>query len=59
MDFFGWAKNPIQNRLKEMKPSLPLTMIYGGSTWLQQIPEEQLKQLRPEGAPTQVYVSSV
>jgi hypothetical protein len=58
MDFFGWAKRPMIERMKEeMSPSLGVTMIYGGNTWLQQVPEEELKAVRPSQAKTAVHVS--
>jgi len=31
---FGWAKLPLQNRLHEISPDLPVTVIYGEHTWM-------------------------
>jgi len=48
MDYFGWAKNPMYNRIQGLKSNLPLTMIYGEKTWLQHMPEDELKVLLPD-----------
>lgn len=56
MDFFGWAKNAMYNRIDGLSKDVPLTMIYADSTWLPQIPKEELKELLPENK-VDVYVS--
>ena len=56
MDFFGWAKNCMVNRIQDLDASVPMSLIYGGSTWLQHVPEEVLVAARPSGAQTKVYI---
>jgi len=54
MDFFGWAKNPIHARLHEMKADLPLTIIYGGQSWLKRIPDATIKEIKPQN--TEIHI---
>lgn len=56
MNFFGWAKHPMCNRLHELKPDIPLTMMYGDNTWLKQLSEEKVKELRAPETHTEVIV---
>jgi len=55
MDFFGWAKNPMRHRIHELKSDIPLTMIYGEKTWLPNVPEAEIKELRSPDAYVKVY----
>jgi len=46
MNSFAWAKNPMLNRLRELKSSLPLTAIYGRDSWMQSLSKEQFAEAR-------------
>ncbi|CAG9127358.1 unnamed protein product [Plutella xylostella] len=34
MHGFGWAKNPMVKRVNEISPSLPVTVLYGSRSWV-------------------------
>ena len=44
--YFGWAKNPMIKRIKELDHQLPLTVIYGKESWMTPIPAEQFSEAR-------------
>lgn len=56
--FFGWARRPMLSRLKsQLDPSVPITVISGGRSWLDAVNRDRLgktrdliKEARPEGA---------
>jgi abhydrolase domain-containing protein 5 len=45
---FGWAKNPMLNRIHLLDPSVPLTMVYGSKSWVSVVPEEVIREKRPD-----------
>lgn len=47
MEDFGWAKNPLINRIHEMRDDVPLTLIYGSKSWVDHTSGEVIKKLRP------------
>uniref|UniRef100_A0A914XLM6 1-acylglycerol-3-phosphate O-acyltransferase ABHD5 n=1 Tax=Plectus sambesii TaxID=2011161 RepID=A0A914XLM6_9BILA len=65
---FGWAKRPMIDRLPKLHPSVPMTFIFGGKSWIDPGPGYELKQqLRPhsyvdiqviKGAGHHVYVDA-
>uniref|UniRef100_A0A8D8KAQ5 1-acylglycerol-3-phosphate O-acyltransferase ABHD5 n=1 Tax=Culex pipiens TaxID=7175 RepID=A0A8D8KAQ5_CULPI len=46
MQDFGWAKNPMINRVQDMKSTVPITFLYGARSWVDNSPGETIKQLR-------------
>uniref|UniRef100_A0A914XJ50 1-acylglycerol-3-phosphate O-acyltransferase ABHD5 n=1 Tax=Plectus sambesii TaxID=2011161 RepID=A0A914XJ50_9BILA len=65
---FGWAKRPMIDRLPTLHPSVPITFIYGGKSWIDSSPGYEMQhQLRPhsyvnvqiiKGAGQHVYLDS-
>jgi abhydrolase domain-containing protein 4 len=47
MEGFGWAKNPMINRINEMRCDVPITLIYGSRSWVDNSSGEVIKKLRP------------
>ncbi|XP_076248042.1 pummelig isoform X1 [Calliopsis andreniformis] len=46
MQGFGWAKNPIVRRIDKMNPEIPITLLYGSRSWVDNSSWETLKQAR-------------
>lgn len=46
MQGFGWAKNPIVNRMDQMSEDIPITLIYGSRSWVDNSAGETIKQKR-------------
>ncbi|XP_041695158.1 (Lyso)-N-acylphosphatidylethanolamine lipase [Coregonus clupeaformis] len=60
----GWAKCPILDRVDLLPPSLPVTLVCGGGSWMDRATEARVAELRPnsytctvvvEGAAHDVY----
>ncbi|XP_036447306.1 (Lyso)-N-acylphosphatidylethanolamine lipase-like [Colossoma macropomum] len=60
-----WAKRPMLDRVHLLPPDLPVTLVYGGQSWMDSKTGEKVAQLRPnsctrtvvvEGAPHHLYV---
>lgn len=49
MKDFGWAKNPMINRIQDMKSTVPITFLYGERSWVDNSPGETIRQLRQQG----------
>ncbi|OXA62201.1 Abhydrolase domain-containing protein 4 [Folsomia candida] len=47
MNMFGWAKNPMEMRLETLDDKIPLTLIYGGKSWVDHYPAEEIVNRRP------------
>lgn len=43
---FGWAKNPLINRLLDIDQSIPMSFIYGSRSWIDRGPGEYVKERR-------------
>ncbi|XP_012284163.1 protein ABHD4 [Orussus abietinus] len=46
MQNFGWAKNPILKRIDKLDPDIPMTLLYGSRSWIENA-GETIKQSRP------------
>lgn len=46
MQGFGWAKNPIVNRVDQLHPETPITIIKGSRSWVDNSANETIKQAR-------------
>lgn len=42
----GWAKNPMLNRMDKLRPDIPITLLYGSRSWIQQENWTLLKETR-------------
>lgn len=56
MHGFGWAKYPIVKRMDEMKPDIPITLLYGSRSWVDNRAGETIKETRA-GSYVNVQVS--
>lgn len=48
MHGFGWAKNPIVKRMDTLSPEIPITLIYGSRSWVDNSAGELIKGSRPK-----------
>ncbi|XP_035741155.1 (Lyso)-N-acylphosphatidylethanolamine lipase-like isoform X2 [Vespa mandarinia] len=46
MQGFGWAKNPIVKRMDKLNPEIPITLLYGSRSWVDNSAGEAIKQSR-------------
>ncbi|XP_076642897.1 pummelig isoform X1 [Halictus rubicundus] len=46
MQGFGWAKNPIVRRIDKLNPEIPITLLYGSRSWVDNSSWETLKHAR-------------
>ena len=46
MQGFGWAKNPIVKRMDKLDPEIPITLIYGSRSWVDNSAGETIKKSR-------------
>lgn len=44
---FGWAKNPMLNRIHELRPDKPITLLYGSRSWIDKSSWDLVKAARP------------
>lgn len=54
----GWAKNPMLDRVHQLPPSMPLTMLYGARSWVDSSSGDRVVQIRNQ-VHTKVLVSRV
>lgn len=52
----GWAKRPMLQRVHQLPPSMPLTMLYGARSWVDSSSGQSVVQIRNQ-ALTKVIVS--
>ena len=46
MQGFGWAKNPIVKRIDQLDSKIPITLLYGSRSWVDNSAGERIKQVR-------------
>jgi hypothetical protein len=46
MQGFGWAKNPIVRRMDKLNNDIPVTLLYGSRSWVDNSAGETIKQHR-------------
>ncbi|TGZ57511.1 Abhydrolase domain-containing protein 4 [Temnothorax longispinosus] len=46
MQGFGWAKNPIVKRMDKLNDDIPITLLYGSRSWVDNSAGETIKQYR-------------
>lgn len=44
MSGFGWAKNPMVKRMHEIHQEIPITLLYGSRSWIDNSAGEAIKQ---------------
>lgn len=47
MSGFGWAKNPMLNRIHEIRNDKHITLLYGSRSWIDKSSWDLVKQARP------------
>lgn len=45
---FGWAKNPMIHRLPDLEKDIPVTLVYGSKSWVDNATGYHIKYLRNE-----------
>lgn len=46
MSGFGWAKNPMLNRIHELREDKPITLLYGSRSWIDKSSWDLVKEAR-------------
>lgn len=46
MSGFGWAKNPMLNRMHELRADKPITLLYGSRSWIDKSSWDLVKTAR-------------
>lgn len=49
MEGFGWAKNPMVNRIHNLRSDVPITLIYGSRSWNDNEAADIIKEKRLNG----------
>lgn len=44
---FGWAKNPMVKRMHKLSDDIPITLLYGSKSWVDNSAGEMIMQYRP------------
>jgi hypothetical protein len=54
---FGWAKHPMVHRLDSLRKDIPMTVLYGSRSWVDNTSGEYIREKRPDSfVNIQVYL---
>ena len=56
MTGFGWAKNPMVRRMEQLHNNIPVTLLYGSRSWVDNRAGHIIKENRPTESYTDVKV---
>lgn len=54
MSGFGWAKNPMVRRMEQLRSDIPVTLLYGSRSWVDNRAGHTIKEKRPADSYTDV-----
>jgi len=44
----GWAKHPMVNRIHTLRKDIPITLLYGSRSWVDNASGEMIREKRPD-----------